>query len=259
MEQAMNDRPTTRWTQKFFNEFPWVSSIDAVVVESRPEGLRLDRTIAYAESGGQEGDCGVITAASGDSVPFSDTQRGPGRLLFLPGFSGVHVEVPIYHTIPANSTSLFHVGDTIRIAIDTQRRARLTLSHSASHLLYLGVKLVRPDAIDNVIGCHIKEDQARFDFSVTERFTADEIVAIQQSANQWVSRSLAIFIDRHVQEPEALYWRCDGYVIPCGGTHLADTGPVGPISVQRKNIGKGKERLICTFPDARPPYDAFTS
>lgn len=254
----MNDT-TSRSTHKVFNLKPWTASVDATVAElSSSGGLRLDQTIAYPESGGQQGDCGVITTSGGASVAFSDTRRGPGRLLSLPGFEGVHVEVPIYHTIPAECASLFQVGDRVRVAIDTRRRARLTLSHTASHLLLLGVASVRPEAIDNVIGCSIKEDQARLDFSAAEHFSAAEIYSIQHAANDLVTRNLPIFIERHQDEPDALYWRCDGHAIPCGGTHLDQTGPVGRIAVHRKSIGKGKDRLVCTFPEALAPYDAYT-
>ncbi|AVL70208.1 hypothetical protein CEQ07_01335 [Oligella urethralis] len=40
------------------------------------------------------------------------------------------------------------------------------------------------------------------------------------------------------------YWECNGYVIPCGGTHVKNTKELSSLKLQRKNLGKGKERLI---------------
>ena len=51
----------------------------------------------------------------------------------------------------------------------------MTTSHSASHLLYVAIKKIRNDAIAGIIGCHIKEAQARFDFRVDRRFSEKEI------------------------------------------------------------------------------------
>lgn len=43
---------------------------------------------------------------------------------------------------------------------------------------------------------------------------------------------------------EQRYWEITGFAkVPCGGTHIRHTGEVGKISLKRKNIGKGKERI----------------
>ena len=102
----------------------------------------------------------------------------------------------------------------------------------------------------NVTGCHITEEYARLDFTLPERFVAEQLVEIEQTINSLVERNLPIRTFAHDDEPEAWYWECDGHIMPCGGTHLESTGPVGRASVKRKNMGKGKERLIVTFPSA---------
>ena len=40
------------------------------------------------------------------------------------------------------------------------------------------------------------------------------------------------------------YWEIEGFArVPCGGTHLKRTGEIGPVTLKRVNIGKGKERI----------------
>ena len=45
-------------------------------------------------------------------------------------------------------------------------------------------------------------------------------------------------------ENEQRYWEVPNFArVPCGGTHLKRTSEVGKLSLKRKNIGKGKERI----------------
>lgn len=244
IQQITRDRKT----EKLYILSPDLRWAIATVREVRPDrGVRLDRTVAYPEGGGQEGDRGTIETTSGLRLAFDDTQRGPGRVLFMDGFSGVHVDVPIYHRVTPEDAHHLAVGDEVIVSIDMDRRAQLSLSHTAAHILYLGVKQVRPEAVNWVIGCHIREDQARFDLRVDERFMPDDLARMEEFATEFICADHTIKIRAHPDEPEALYWLCNDEVIPCGGTHVSRTGLVGRIRVQRKNIGKGKERLIATF------------
>ena len=123
----------------------------------------------------------------------------------------------------------------------------------------MAVNRIRSDVIGDIRGCHIKEDSARFDFHTSERFTPEQLTQITECATELALRDLPVEVYPHPDEPEALYWSCDGVVIPCGGTHLASTGAVGPVEVRRRNLGKGLERLTVVFPnrrlDLRPYHD----
>ncbi|MFM0236671.1 hypothetical protein [Paraburkholderia phytofirmans] len=39
--------------------------------------------------------------------------------------------------------------------------------------------------------------------------------------------------------------------MPCGGTHIGNTELIGRISIRRKSMGVGEERLSCQFDNAR--------
>ncbi len=44
------------------------------------------------------------------------------------------------------------------------------------------------------------------------------------------------------------FWKIDGFAeVPCGGTHVKSTVEVGYVSLKRKNIGGGKERIEITL------------
>lgn len=213
----------------------------------------LDRTVAFPEGGGQEGDRGSIVLAGGDTARFQDTTKSLGRRLYLSDFPIINVDTKIIHHVEdadRERLAQVKVGDVVDVLIDAQRRERLTTSHTASHILYMAIELVRPGVVENIFGCHIKEDAARFDFALGERFSADDVFNIEAASNEIIAKNYPIELYHHENEDEAWYWKCNGVVIPCGGTHLPSTGSVVKMEVGRKSLGKGKERLRCSFPDA---------
>lgn len=242
-------------TQTVYYEDVLLSSCEATILKVSDDYIILDKTVAFPEGGGQEGDKGVIKKKNGEIIEFIDTQKGMGRPIYLNDFPVINVDTEIKHFI-CNSKNL-NVGDKVVVEIDVERRERLTISHSASHFLFLGVKKINPEATNNVKGCHITENQARFDFSVTERFTPEHINEIELLANGYVERDSKINTYSHTDEPHAIYWECEGEIIPCGGTHLQTSGSIGRLKIKRKNIGKGKERLIVTFDDAVIDIDKY--
>lgn len=93
----------------------------------------LDRTPFYAESGGQVGDTGVLSA-SGVQFAVSDTLKLAGQ------FHG--------HAGMLQSGSL-RKGDVLAGAVDAARRGAIVLNHSAAHLLHA--------ALRNVLGTHVQQ------------------------------------------------------------------------------------------------------
>lgn len=241
-------------TRKLYYEDSLKYAARARVIKADKSVIELDQTVAFPEGGGQEGDRGVIRTASGMEIRFKDTQKKLGRPLFLPDFPVINVDCIVEHIVADEDAGLLETvrtGDAVHIEIDVVRRAWLTLSHTASHLVYLAAGKVRPDAVKYTKGCHIKTDSARFDFATTERFTPDQLEEIAEYATGLSNADHPIRLFPHDNEPEAIYWECVGETIPCGGTHLDRTGPVGAVALRRKSLGKRLERLILSFPNAK--------
>lgn len=242
-----------RQTHKLYYEDSYLSQVQARIVKVGSDFIELDATVAYPEGGGQEADQGCISLPDGRSLRFIGAKKLYGYFTGLPDFPDVQVEGVIWHMIHPDDQAILReleLGITVSVSIDINRRARLALSHTASHLLYLAVGFERPDAIQSTRGCHIKMNGARFDFGVIERFTSEQISQIQASANQFVVCAAKITISAHPTMPDARRWHCQHHVIPCGGIHLDSAAPVGLMQVRRKGLGTGKERLSCDFPNA---------
>jgi Ser-tRNA(Ala) deacylase AlaX len=243
-----------RKTRKLFYEDPLAFQHMAKVVKLGSDFVELDQTVAYPEGGGQDPDHGELVLPDGQTIRFVHVRKMYGNRAPLAGFPDISVDGVIEHVVHADD--LPHLqqlspGMEVTVRIDRLRRAQLSLSHTASHLLYLGVGAVRPAAIAETIGCHIATDSARFDFWIADRFTPEELEEIARLANAYVARNSAVETYPHAAHKDARYWRCEGQVIPCGGTHIASTGLINAIEVRRKSIGKGKERIACTFPLSR--------
>lgn len=239
-------------TRKLYYEEPYAFSCPCVITRVGNDFVELDVTVAYPEGGGQESDVGRIVFADGAFVRFIDVKK----VLTTPINLGevdkeVHVGGIIRHLIHADD--LLHLselssGISAVVEIDIVRRAKLSLSHTASHLLYMAVANVRENAVHNIFGCHIKEGAARFDFCVPERFSSEDLESISEKINVLSVKDLDVSISQHSKFQDVRYWECNGQVIPCGGTHIENTKNIGVLMVKRKGLGSGKERLSCEFP-----------
>ena len=121
----------------------------------------LDRTIFYAQGGGQPGDRGTLTLADGTAIPVMNTVYGPDRALIL-------------HLLPPGSP-LPRAGETVTLALDWPLRHARMRVHTALHLL--SVVLPYP-----VTGGAIGDGEGRLDFDLPEAsLDRDEIAAKLQA------------------------------------------------------------------------------
>lgn len=98
------------------------------------------------------------------------------------------------------------------------------------------------------VGVLIRYKDGRLDFSIDFKFTPEQIANIESRCKEYIDRNIPIEIFSHPEENEALYWKCNSYIVPCGGTHCGNTRDLSGIKIKRKNIGKLSERLIVELP-----------
>jgi len=220
-------------TLKLFEADSYLAEVETVVVDQTESGLCLERTVFYAESGGQPGDTGSLTLEGGLCLPVEDTRYIPGRLRI------VHVVRP-----PAG---LVLIGQTARARIDWERRYRLMRMHTALHLLCAAIEAP-------VTGCAICPDYGRLDFDLEGPIDRDDLA---RRLNQLVARDEPITIESGQDAASSLVRTID--VAPpqtgdglrvvriggidrqaCGGTHVRSTREVGTIAVT--NIQKKGRR-----------------
>jgi misacylated tRNA(Ala) deacylase len=237
MEDCMTDR--------LFQDDPRLRSASATVVASAPDGIVLDRTVFYARGGGQPGDVGVLRWDGGET-PIADTVKGEGETI-------LHV--------PAPGAPLPPVGATVEGEIDWERRHRLMRMHTAMHLLCSVIKGAA------VTGGSVGADRSRLDFdlpnpppketveaAVNALIAADHPVRIEWvdeavlDTNPDLVRTMSVQPPRGTGRLRLMRIGADDTLVdlqPCGGTHVARTGEIGPVSVVKiENKGKQNRRII---------------
>ena len=128
----------------------------------------LDRTVIYAESGGQMADTGKFYDASESQVLAEVT----GAFYPVAGL--------VAHRVTAKET--LRVGDRITVFADAERRARIMRNHTGTHMVNA--------ALRNILGTHVKQsgslnapERLRFDFTHFAPVDHEELRDIEQQVN----------------------------------------------------------------------------
>ena len=209
---------------------PICATCDAAVITLTPEGgVILDRTIFYAQGGGQPGDVGTIRSADGANVAVANTVYGPDRSMV------VHVTAP--------GSTLPQPGERVAASLDWERRFARLRVHTALHLL--SVALPFP-----VTGGSIGDGDGRLDFDIPEGGL--DRAELTDKLNALIERDAAVR-DRWITDEEldanpglvktmtvkpprgsgrVRLVEIEGIDLqPCGGTHVRRTGEIGHVLV----------------------------
>ena len=232
-------------TERLFLEDAYCRQTSARVERADAAGIVLDRTVFYARSGGQPGDCGVLRWTGGETR-IAEATKGEGETI-------LHV--------PAEGAALPPIGAEVVGEIDWAPRLALMRMHTAMHLMCA----VLPGIA--VTGGSVGGERSRLDFNLPE---APDKAAIEAALNalieadhpvshEWVEESVldsnpTLVRTLSVQPPRGTgrlrLVRIGGGeapvdLQPCGGTHVARTGEIGRVVVQKiENKGKQNRRIV---------------
>lgn len=204
--------------EKVFWQDPYLTRLDTQVTGVQEESVTVARTIFYAFSGGQESDAGTI----GGYAVLEARKEGKDILYTL----GPHT---------------LQTGDAVTMEIDWERRYRLMRLHFAAEIVLELVYQEVPGI--QKIGAHIAQDKSRVDFEWDQNI-ATLFPTVSEKARTLIEANHAIVSAFSDEEKQRRTWEIEGFArVACGGTHLKRTGEVGTLSLKRKNVGKGKERI----------------
>ncbi|MGK0482536.1 MAG: alanyl-tRNA synthetase [Planctomycetota bacterium] len=220
-------------------------------LSDRPARLVLDRTSFYAESGGQVGDKGLIEAQDGTFRFVVEETKKMGD---------VHVHIGQVDGEPVEGAGAVCV-------VDAERRNSIRANHTATHLLHQALRDSLGDHVAQA-GSYVGPDRLRFDISHPSAIGDKEILAVETAVNRRVARNTTV--DTSVETPDeaksrgamALFGEKygdevrvvsidddDGDARPwslelCGGTHVAQTGDIGPfVIVSERAVAAGVRRI----------------
>lgn len=203
----------------------------------------LEETPFYAESGGQCGDTGTLKTASG-LFKVEDTQK-------LGNAFAHHGELV---------EGVFAKGDKVEATVDAERRAAISLNHSATHLLHAALREVLGEHVAQK-GSLVKPDNLRFDFSNLEAVTPEQLKEVERLVNAQVRKNhaietnimdiesakekgaMALFGEKYDDEVRVLSMG-DFSTELCGGIHASNTGDIGLFKITSEGgIAAGIRRI----------------
>ncbi|MCI5075418.1 alanine--tRNA ligase [Oricola sp.] len=225
----------------------------------------VNQTPFYAESGGQQGDRGVMKG-EGVAVTVTDTHKKADGLF-------VH-----YGTVTEGTLK---TGTAVELEIDHERRAKLRSNHSATHLIH--------EALREVLGTHVAqkgslvaEDRLRFDFSHPKPMSEAELDEVATIANEIILQdapvstrlmaledaretgAMALFGEKYADEVRVVSMgtarrgekKGKTYSVElCGGTHVRATGEIGVAHVVAESaVASGVRRIEALTGEAARAY-----
>jgi len=226
--------------------------VDNAEAESAGEGAEIavvtNQTPFYGESGGQQGDAGLIRTDTAD-VTISDTLKKVGDL---------HIHIGIV------TKGRLSVGDTATLEVDHARRTSLRAHHSATHLLHEALRRRLGDHVTQK-GSMVAPDRLRFDISHPRAVEADDLREIEREVNARIrlnapvdtrlmtpdeaieNGAMALFGEKYGDEVRVVSMGADKNrfsVELCGGTHVRRTGDIGFFHIIGESaVGAGVRRI----------------
>jgi alanyl-tRNA synthetase len=235
---------------------------EATILEIHPQEDSLfvitDKTVFYAEMGGQSGDTGTL-----DGITVSGVQQiGKARALIL------------QQSATRDPRSAIEPGAKVTLQLETARRRPIEAHHSATHLLHWALhEVVSKDAAQQ--GSSVDENRLRFDFN-SSAVTPEQLNAIEEKVNAAIQADdsvswtevkhsdikgradiMQFFGDKYgdivrVVQIGGESNQLNGYSQElCGGTHVRNTGAIGLFKIKSEGaIASGVRRIEAVCGDA---------
>ncbi|MCI1955388.1 MAG: alanine--tRNA ligase [Oscillospiraceae bacterium] len=221
---------------------------DGERVESATAGddvaVVLDRTPFYGEGGGQVGDTGSL--------------ESDGAVLKVTGTTKNHAKNYLHRASVRAGT--IRTGETVRAAVDEERRRAVMRNHTAAHLLQAALRKVLGTHVEQA-GQLVDEKRVRFDFTHFAAMTGEELRNVERTVNRVVLSAVPVESrEMPIEEAKklgavALFGEKYGKVVRvvsagdfskefCGGTHVGNTAQIGLFKIVSESSAAAGVRRI---------------
>lgn len=219
-------------TLKLFYTNPYLMEASAKImdieVKENKARVLLDRTIFYPEGGGQPSDRGVIKG-NGFRIEVEKVE----------GKNEIWHEGTLKGRIPEK-------GEEVKLELDWEWRYENMRQHTGQHILSAILKRMYNS---DTTGFQIFPEYNKIEINFDEELTWEHILAAELEANEVVWANIPVEIEEYEKLPKEVRSALrkslpedisgkirvvkigDVDLIPCGGTHVKNTGEVGFIKV----------------------------
>ncbi|MDE1856926.1 MAG: alanine--tRNA ligase [Candidatus Micrarchaeota archaeon] len=198
------------------------------VLRSKGNMVILDKTPFYAESGGQEADTGTI---------------GGVKVVHVKGIGGVIVHV-------LEKDHKFTVGSNVKCSVDKERRQRLMVHHTATHLISAASrKVLGPHAWQE--GAKKSPNKAHIDIAHYEKLSQEQVAEIERTANSFIANGIKVDVDelpRSEAETKYGFSIYQGHGVPAKALRIVKISGLDGKTIDAEACGglhlKGRESSI---------------
>jgi alanyl-tRNA synthetase len=211
------------------------------VLKAFPEGVVLENTPFYAESGGQVADKGIIQKDDKDYVVL-DVQK-------LPNGQFLHV---------LDEHDLLD-GELVLAIVDEENRNLTMYNHSATHLLFGALREVVGEHVSQQ-GSNVSSEAMRFDFNNYDNLNDETLLKVESIVNEKIKQDIPVIItESTIDEAKEMGAIAEfgekyadkvrvvnmNYTIDlCGGTHVTHTGVIKQFAIASiESKGSGIYRI----------------
>ncbi len=212
------------------------------VLKSFPEGVVLERTPFYAESGGQVADKGTIEFGE-EVYQVLDVQKLPnGQFL---------------HQLENN---VLTDGSQVLAKVDNRNRELTMYNHSATHLLFAALREVVGSHVSQQ-GSNVSSEALRFDFNNFDSLNDKTLLKVEEIVNNKINQNIIVDVkERTIKEAKEMgaiaefgekygdsvrVVNMEYTVDLCGGTHVSNTGVIKQFCIASiENKGSGIYRIV---------------
>ena len=212
------------------------------VLKSFVDGVVLEETPFYAESGGQVADKGVIVKGN-KTYDVLDVQK-------LPNGQFIHF---------IEDNNLLDNDEVIAI-VDEETRLLTMDNHSATHLMFAALREIVGKHVSQQ-GSQVTSENLRFDFNNYDNLTDEILLEIENKVNEKINKNIKIDIsEKTIEEAKAIGAIAEfgekyadkvrvinmGYTVDlCGGTHVYNTGDIEKFAIASiESKGSGIYRIV---------------
>lgn len=249
---SLKDIPATEFLG--YTDYSCEATVKAIIVDGERADfvsadsnavLVLDRTVFYGESGGQAGDCGVISAGGARFEVTSAGKTPDGNIL---------------HFGRITEGESISVGDSVKADICVKTREAAARNHTAAHLLQAALRETLGTHVEQA-GQLVNSREMRFDFTHFSALTSQELETVENRVNEIILSALPVTsVEMPIDEAKklgamALFGEKYGDVVRvvragdfstelCGGTHVSNTGKLGLFKiVSESSVAAGVRRI----------------
>lgn len=210
-------------------------------------GLILDKTVFYAESGGQCSDIGYIYN-NNFKIKIDNVQKTSNGVY-------LHFGKIIFGNLDSENQDL-----CVNLEVDDETRQALSNNHTCVHLLHSALRSIYGNELHQA-GSKVEKEKLRFDFNCEQKIDIEDISKIESLVNSYIQKNIeirtqnksledaikdgaiALFENKYSDKVREVSVANISREL-CGGTHTSRTGNIGLfIILSVEGIGKGIKRI----------------